>query len=158
MRLITSKCYRSICYQRVIFSTKIDNIKWVMHNHDKDIRDPSCPHCHAVGPDWKLNIYTGCYYNYPDKTLQGKLNKKDLLTLWNEKGFLKQVYSEREWYEKEYHSKDPIRYPSLPLPVPDIKSKKYHLVTVNGTCHLRTKTLILEAVSRTKYKSKLCGR
>ena len=46
---------------------------WIMHNHDDDINSPSCPHCHATDSPrvYKLDIYTGNYFEYPGEKYKG---------------------------------------------------------------------------------------
>lgn len=97
----------------------INGEKWEIHNHDKDINDPSCPHLHAKNKPWKLNIYTGEIIDIISKKCIGKISKKEFDCMWNTKGFMKIVLAERAWYET-LHVSNPIRWPSLPaLPIAD---------------------------------------
>ena len=49
---------------------------WIMHNHDEDINSPSCPHCHATDSPkvYKLDVYTGKYFEYPGEKYKGKIS------------------------------------------------------------------------------------
>lgn len=97
---------------------------WIMHEHDDDINDPSCPHCHAKERNWKLDIYTGYIYEYPRKRYKSKASKQEMKHLWQQKGFMELVIKERNLYYENYHFVDPSRYPELPpLPV-TIKKRK----------------------------------
>lgn len=102
----------------------LKGLHWFMHEHDDDINDPSCPHCHAKEKHWKLDIYTGYMYEYPGKRYKGKLSKSDMRNMWSQKNFLDLVIKERLWYEMNYQKIDPVRYPKLPpLPI-KVKHRK----------------------------------
>ena len=93
---------------------------WIMHNHDDDINSPSCPHCHVIDSPrvYKLNIYTGKYYEYPGEKYKGKISKQEMKKMWKQKDFLENVLRERQWYDEIYHKTNPERYPQLPpLPI-----------------------------------------
>lgn len=94
-------------------SFTVEGVKWTIHNHDDDINDPSCPHMHAIGKPWKLDLYTGAIYNKNTGKYLGTIKYKDLLAIWRAKGVLKVILAERAIYE-ELHKKDPMRYPVLP--------------------------------------------
>ncbi len=104
---------------------KVKGVKWEIHNHDADINNPSCPHMHAIGKPWKLDLYTGNIYDERTGThVVGQMKAKELFEIWNAKGVLKIILAERARYEK-FHKKDPIRYPELPaLLVSDTKRNK----------------------------------
>lgn len=91
----------------------VKGVKWEIHNHDADINNPSCPHMHAIGKPWKLDLYTGIIYDEKTGIYVGRIKAKELLEIWNAKGVLKIILAERAIYE-ELHKKDPIRYPALP--------------------------------------------
>lgn len=105
---------------------------WIMHNHDKDINKPSCPHCHATDApgEYKLNIYTGEFFEYPREVYKGKISKKEMKKMWEQKEFLENVISERQLYEETYHKTNPKRYPPLP-PLPIVS--KHGKLTVRIT-------------------------
>lgn len=91
----------------------VQGVKWKIHNHDKDINNPSCPHMHAIGKPWKLNIYTGRFYDEITGQFLGKIKYDDLLMIWKTKGIMKIILAERAIYE-ELHKKNPVRFPTLP--------------------------------------------
>ena len=91
----------------------VKGVKWEIHNHDADINNPSCPHMHAIGKPWKLDLYTGIIYDERTGAYVGQIKPKELFEIWNAKGVLKIILAERAIYE-ELHKKDPIRYPVLP--------------------------------------------
>ena len=114
--------------------------KWYMHEHDKDINDPSCPHCHAKGKKWKLDIYTGHVYEYPDKHYKGKISKSEMKKMWSQEGFLELVIKERQWYEENMHESNPVRYPLLPpLPISVKHNKVFVRVTTRWINNNRSK-------------------
>ena len=101
---------------QVAIESVLHGVHWYMHEHDKDINDPSCPHCHAKEKNWKLDIYTGAIYDYTNGKLRiGKLSKSEMKKLWKTKGFCELVLKERLWYETTHHSDNPKRYPALPV-------------------------------------------
>ena len=111
---------------QVTIAPILAGVHWIMHEYDSDINDPSCPHCHAKEKNWKLDIYSGCVYDYTNgKVCITKLSKKEFKRLWRQKGFLSLVLKERKWYEDEFQSKDSARYPPLP-PMPSIGVSKKH--------------------------------
>jgi len=91
----------------------VKGVKWEIHNHDADINNPSCPHMHAIGKPWKLDLYTGIIYDERTGAYVGQIKPKELFEIWNAKGVLKIILAERAIYD-ELHKKDPIRYPALP--------------------------------------------
>ena len=102
----------------------VKGVKWEIHNHDADINNPSCPHMHAIGKPWKLDLYTGIIYDERTGAYVGQIKPKELFEIWNAKGVLKIILAERAIYE-ELHKKDPIRYPALPaLLVSETKRNK----------------------------------
>lgn len=112
--------------KQVTIAPILAGVHWIMHEHDSDINDPSCPHCHAKEKNWKLDIYSGCVYDYTNgKAYITKLSKKEFKRLWKQKGFLSLVLKERKWYEDEFLSKDCVRYPPLPS-MPSIRVSKKH--------------------------------
>ena len=113
-KTIFDKPFTSQKQCRVMVNYYIQRHKWIMHEHDSDINDPSCPHLHAIGVKWKMDIYTGCMYLYPNKIYMGRATKKEMKKLWSQRSFVDLVIRERKWYESEFHSKDPVRYPELP--------------------------------------------
>lgn len=89
-------------------------VRWYIHEKDADINEPSCPHCHAVGKNWKLNIYTGQIYDAQNHRYTGeKVSKTELKKLWKQKKFVEIVLRERARYEA-LHLDAPVRYPKLP--------------------------------------------
>ena len=93
---------------------------WIMHNHDEDINSPSCPHCHATDSPkvYKLDVYTGKYFEYPGEKYKGKISRQEMKKMWKQKDFLENVLRERQWYEDTYRKINPERYPPLPpLPI-----------------------------------------
>lgn len=106
-------------------------VHWIMHEHDADINDPSCPHCHAKEKNWKLNIYTGEIFDYTNgKTYIGKISKKEMKKLWNQKGFINLVARERKWYEDTYCSQNSERFPKLPA-IPSAKKHGKYIVRIS---------------------------
>ena len=106
--------------RRVEITSVMHGVRWYMNNHDKDINMPSCPHCHAHGNSWKLNIYTGRIYD-KNKCI-GQIGIKEFYKMWIQEEFRDAVLRERKWYNENYHDKNPIRYPELPpLPKLDLK-------------------------------------
>lgn len=91
----------------------VKGVKWEIHNHDADINNPSCPHMHAIGKSWKLDLYTGNIYESGSGILVGQVKRDELLAIWNAKGVYKIILAERALYE-ELHRSNPTRYPSLP--------------------------------------------
>lgn len=124
-RINVSSPFSATC--QVSVDIQIQGHKWIMHEHDADINDPSCPHLHAKDINWKLDIYTGYMYSYPEKKYVGKASKKEMKNLWKQKDFVELVLRERLWYEKEYHSKNPQRYPILPSVSVSCKHKKLYV-------------------------------
>ena len=89
-------------------------LHWCIHEKDDDINEPSCPHCHAVEKNWKLNIYTGQIYDAQNHQYTGeKVSKAELKKLWKQKKFVEIVLKERARYEA-LHLNDSVRYPKLP--------------------------------------------
>lgn len=89
-------------------------VHWIIHEKDEDINEPSCPHCHAIEKNWKLNIYTGEIYDVQSRQYTGeKVSKAELKKLWKQKKFVEIVLRERARYEA-LHLSDPIRFPKLP--------------------------------------------
>lgn len=89
-------------------------VHWIIHEKDADINEPSCPHCHAIEKNWKLNIYTGQIYDATNHCyLKEKVSKTELKKLWGQKKFVEIVLKERKRYET-LHLSDPVRYPALP--------------------------------------------
>lgn len=104
---------------------------WIMHNHDDDINNPSCPHCHAIDSprEYKLNICTGEYFEYPGEKYKGKISKQEMKKMWRQKDFLENVLRERKWYEETYHKINPERYPQLP-PLPIVLKRSKSMIKV----------------------------
>lgn len=102
-----------------------------MHNHDDDINSPSCPHCHATDSPrvYKLDIYTGNYFEYPGEKYKGKISKQEMKKMWKQKDFLENVLRERQWYEDTYHKIDSERYPALP-PLPIVLKRSRSTIRV----------------------------
>ncbi|MBO5342214.1 MAG: hypothetical protein J6A73_05995 [Lachnospiraceae bacterium] len=126
---IEMKVERTINCQ-INITSQLARMHWFMHEHDNDINDPSCPHCHSMEGNHKLDIYSGNIYEYPKKKYKSKLSKKEMKTLWEEEGFLELVLKEREWYNENYHKKNPRRYPALPpLPITQKHNKSIIRVT-----------------------------
>lgn len=110
----------------------VGGVKWEIHNRDADINDSSCPHMHAIGKPWKLDIYTGNIYDIKSKQIIKKLTRKELKRIWNAKGVMKIILMERVLYYSEYHAIDPIRYPELPK-LPSFKKNKCYSKTIMYT-------------------------
>lgn len=110
--------------QQVTIPMCLHKAHWIMHEHDADINNPSCPHCHAKEKNWKLDIYTGEIYDYSQgKRFIGCLSGREMKILWASKGFYDLVLREREWYDKNCHKQNPQRFPELP-PIPSFVSRK----------------------------------
>ena len=109
--------------RRVEITSIMCGVRWYMNNHDEDINMPSCPHCHAHGKNWKLNIYTGRIYD--KNSYIGQISKKEFHNMWCQKEFCDAVLRERKWYNENYYDKNPVRYPKLPpLPKLVLRRKK----------------------------------
>lgn len=91
----------------------VKRVKWEIHNHDADINEPSCPHMHAIGKPWKLNLYTGDIYDINTGKIVGRVKRKELLAIWKSSGVYRIILTERAIYE-ELHKSNPKRYPTLP--------------------------------------------
>ena len=90
-----------------------NGVKWEIHNHDADINNPSCPHMHAIGQPWKLDLYTGFIYHQKTGDYIGRIKKEILLSIWKAPGVMKIILAERAIYD-ELNKKNPARYPPLP--------------------------------------------
>ena len=77
---------------------KVKGVKWEIHNHDADINNPFCPHMHAIGKPWKLDLYTGIIYDERTGAYVGQIKPKELFEIWNAKGVLKIILAERAIY------------------------------------------------------------
>lgn len=120
-----------------------NGVKWEIHNHDPDINNPSCPHMHAIGKPWRLDLYTGYIYEENSNKIIGRLKKKILKAIWSEKSILKIILKERKRYEK-LHSSNPIRYQALPAlvvnPVQQFKGPQNHIWLQNKRVIVTTKS------------------
>lgn len=105
---------------------KTRGVKWEIHNHDVDINNPSCPHMHAIGEPWKLDLYTGIIYNDNTGMIVGNIKQRDLIEIWKAKGVLKIIVAERAVYE-ELRKKHLKRYPELPPLLINPENTKNHL-------------------------------
>lgn len=97
------------------FSTpfSVSGVKWVIHNHDDDINNPSCPHMHAMRKPWKLDLYTGDIHDINIRKIVDSIKGKDLKRIWKVNGVFKIIVDERARYEK-IRKQNPKRYPELP--------------------------------------------
>lgn len=68
---------------------------------------------HAVGKPWKLNLYTGEFYDERNGKRLGRIKEEDLIAIWQIEGIRKIIFAERAMYE-ELHRKDPVRFQELP--------------------------------------------
>ena len=109
MSIVNKHKYRQV--RGVRFSTS--GIRWEIHNKDDDIHWPSCPHMHAIEKPWKLDLYTGKYYNIKTGKLVGQIREKELKAIWKVKGVFEIILSERGRYS-ELRKANPKRYPELP--------------------------------------------
>lgn len=91
----------------------VQGVRWEMHLHDNDINNPSCPHLHAIGKPWKLNVYTGEFFDVKSGKKIGKISGYDLKRIWNAKGMLKIILAERAIYN-ELRATNSRRWPELP--------------------------------------------
>lgn|GEM_PF-3062523 len=90
--------------------------KWEIHKLDPDINNPSCPHMHAIGKPWKLDLYTGKYYDTRNGKYIGKIRLKDLIEIWKVEPIYNIITAERERYNK-MRKMSPLRLKELPLPL-----------------------------------------
>lgn len=63
IRIINTHRYKQA--RGVSFS--LSGVKWMLHNCDDDKIWPSCPHMHAIEKPWKLDLYTGRFYDINTK-------------------------------------------------------------------------------------------
>lgn len=134
--------------QQVTIPMCLHKVHWIMHEHDADINDPSCPHCHAKEKNWKLDIYTGRIYDYSQgKKYIGCLTSREMNQLWASKGFYNLVMRERKWYYECYHNQNPRRYPDLP-PIPSFVSPQISNSTTAASSRWIRKAQILKLVHR----------
>lgn len=130
----------------------VQGVKWEIHKHAPDINQPSCPHMHAIGKPWKLDLYTGIIIDCNTGIIIGMIKPRELLAIWRAKGVLKIIIAERALYE-ELHQKDPIRYPELPPllinPSETQKTKTKKLrYRRNTTTIQKSDSIIVELTSR----------
>ena len=106
--LLHSECYST--------SFQIKKTKWTIHQYDKDSYYPSCPHMHAIGKPWKLNLYSGEIIDIPSNAIISIVKLQDLIRIWRDPDIQKVIIKARQEYEK-LRQRNPRRYPALPSPI-----------------------------------------
>ena len=125
--LLKKILYKILDFQPFLYrpDCKIFDHKFKIHKTDVDIW-PSFPHMHSIEDNLVLDIYSGKVYRKITRDLISNAREKDMVRLWNDRKFLKNVV--------EIRKNKPLNLEKLePIPIKWLNEENLNWVMKNDT-------------------------